>query len=66
MDVEQALCTEAVEWLSRGHKFVPCDADADVLLDAINKGGGGHAGTIGLTLETIPLTLGGGAVTPQS
>lgn len=66
VDVEQALCTEAVERLSRGHKFVPCDADTDVLLFAINERSGRHAGSIGLTLGAALLTLGSGAVTPQS
>lgn len=66
VDVEQALCTAAEERLSRGHKFVPCDADTDVLLLAINERSGGHAGSIGLTLGASLLTLGSGAVTPQS
>ena len=66
VDVEQALCTETVERLSRGHKVVPCYADTDALLLAFDEGSGGHAGPISLTLEAIPLTLRSGAVTPQS
>lgn len=66
VDVEQALCAAAVKGLSRGHKFVPCDADTNVLLLAMNEGSGGHAGSIGLTLGASLLTLGSGAVTPQS
>ena len=66
MDVEQALCTEAVERLSRGHQIVLCDADTDVLLFAIDERSGGHAGSIGLALGAGLLTLGSGAVTPQS
>lgn len=65
VDVEQALCTAAVERLSRGHEIVPRDADTDVLLLAINEGSGGHAGSIGLALGAGLLTLGSGAVTPQ-
>lgn len=66
MDVEEALCTQAVKRLSRRHKIVSCDAETDVLLSAIDEGRGGHAGTIGLTLGAGLLTLRSGAVTPQS
>lgn len=66
MDGEQALCTAAVEGLSGGHQFVVRDADTDVLHLAANEGSGGHAGSIGLAPGTGLLTLGGGAVTPQS
>lgn len=66
MDVEQALCTAAVERLSRGHQFVARDADTDVLHLAADEGGGGHAGSIGLAPGAGLLTRGGGAVTPQS
>lgn len=66
VDVEQALCTAAIERLSWGHKFVPCDACTYVLLLAINEGSGGHAGSISLTLGASLLTLGSSAVTPQS
>ncbi len=65
VDVEQALCTAAVEGLTRGHKLFPCDADPDVLLLAINEGSGGHAGSISLTPGASLLTLSSGAVTPQ-
>lgn len=65
VDVEQPLRTAAVERLSRGYKFVLCDADSDVLLLAVNEGSGGHAGAIGLTPRAGFLTLGSGAVTPQ-
>ena len=65
VDVEEALCAAAVERLSRGHKFLPCDANTDVLLLAIDEGSGGHAGSIGLALGASLLTLGSGAVTPQ-
>lgn len=65
MDVEQTLGSEAVERLSGRNQLVPCDADPDVLLLAIDEGGGGHAGSIGLTLGTSLLTLGCGAVTPE-
>lgn len=66
VDVEETFCTATVERLSRGHKLVPCDTDTDVLLLAINKGGGGHAGSISLTLGASLLTLRSCAVTPQS
>lgn len=66
MDVEQALCTEAVERLSRWHKLVPRDADTDVLLLAFNDRSGSHAGPISLAPGAILLTLGSGAVTPKS
>ena len=66
VDVEQALCTEAVEGLSRGHQLVPSDADTYVLLYAVNEGDGSHTGSIGLALEAGPVTLGSGAVTPKS
>lgn len=66
MDVEQALRTAAVERLSRGHQFVARDADTDVLHLAADEGGGGHAGSISLAPEAVLLTLGGGAVAPQS
>lgn len=66
VDFEQALCAAAEERLTRGHEFVPSDADTDVLLLAINEGSGGHAGSIGLTLGAGLLTLGSGAVAPQS
>lgn len=66
VDVQQTLCTAAVEWLSRGLKVVPRDAGTDVLLLAFDEGSGGHAGSIGLALVAILLTQGCGAVTPQS
>lgn len=42
------------------------DADTDVLHLAADEGSGGHAGAIGLAPGAGLLTLGGGAVTPQS
>lgn len=66
MDGEQALCTAAVERLSGGHQFVVRDADTDVLHLAADEGSGGHAGAIGLAPGAGLLTLGGGAVAPQS
>lgn len=64
--VEEALSTQAVEGLARGHQVVPGDADTDVLLQPIDEGRGGHAGPVCLTLGASLLTLGRGAVTPQS
>lgn len=66
MDVEKALRTAAVEGLSGGHQFVARDAVTDVLHLAADEGGGGHAGSISLAPGASLLTLGGGAVTPQS
>lgn len=66
MDVEQALCTAAVERLAGGHQLVARDADADVLHLAAEEGSGGHAGAVGLAPGAGLLALGGGAVTPQS
>lgn len=64
VDVEQTLCTQAVERLSRGYEFISCDADSDVLLLTINEGSGGHAGAICLTSGIGLLTQSSSAVTP--
>ena len=64
--VEEALSTQAVEGLARGYQLVLGDADTNVLLLAVDEGRGGHAGPIRLTLGASLLTLGRGAVTPQS
>lgn len=64
--VEEALSAQAVEGLARGYQLVPGDADTNVLLLAIDEGRGGHAGPVCLTLGASLLTLGRGAVTPQS
>lgn len=66
VDVEQALCTAAVERLSGGNEIFPCDAGTDVLLLAIYEGSGGHAGSVSLTLGPSLLALGSGTVTQQS
>ena len=65
VDVEQALCTAAVERLSGGHKVVSCDAGTDVLLLAVIEVNGGHAGSISLTMGAGLFALSSGAVTPQ-
>lgn len=64
--VEEALSAQAVEGLARGYQLVPGDADTNVLLLAIDEGRGGHAGPVCLTPGASLLTLGCGAVTPQS
>lgn len=37
VDVEQALCTEAEEWLPRRYEPIPSDASTDVLLLVFNE-----------------------------
>ena len=64
--VEEALSAQAVEGLARRYQLVPGDADTDVLLQPIDERRGGHAGPVCLTLGASLLTLGCGAVTPQS
>lgn len=65
VDIEQALGTQAEEGLSRGHQVISVDAGADVLLLAIKKGSGGHAGPIRLTLKAGLSAWNGGAVAPN-
>lgn len=64
--VDQALCIPTVDWLSNGLKVFLWDAPTGVHLFAIDKCCGGHAGSICLTPVASLLTLGNGAVTPQS
>ena len=66
VDIEQARCTQAEERLSGGHQVSLGDAGADVLLLAVEKGSGGHAGPIRLTLKAGLSARNGGAVAPES
>ena len=66
VDVEQAGRPQAEEGLPGGHQVVLGDAGADVLLLALQEGGGGHAGPVRLTPQVGLPALDGGAVTPQS
>lgn len=65
VSVDVALCPAAVERLSRRHQLVLVETGADVLLLAFEDGGGGHAGSVGLTQRSSLLTFGSGAVTPK-
>lgn len=64
--VEQPLGAQAEEGLPRRNQLLFIDTDSNVLLLAINKGGGSHASPRRLTAVAILLTLRRGAVTQQT
>lgn len=64
--VDQTFGPPAVDWLSQRLQVLLGDTPASVLLLAVNQHGGGHASAVCFTPVVVLLTLGDGAVTPQS